>query len=1181
MVKNVTCVTSSTISVGGYCFTENIMNLTFSIINCISRVAGGTFTVSSPGSAVVINLFADTIITENPSEWAFEAFLVVPVPFVASKVGWASNFRGDTGTILNFVSFVAGCAFSIISPGSAVVADGCADTFSVESPSVWAFKTFLVVPVPFLASKVGWAFNFRGDTGTIFNFVSFVAGCAFSIISPGSAVVADGCADTFSVENPSEWAFEAFLVVPVPFLASEVGWASHFWQNASSILDFVTFVASSAFSIISPGSAVVTDGCADTFSVESPSVWAFKTFLVVPVPFLASKVGWAFNFRGDTGTIFNFVSFVAGCAFSIISPGSAVVADGCADTFSVENPSEWAFEAFLVVPVPFLASEVGWASHFWQNASSILDFVTFVASSASSIVTPSGAVVTDGCANSSGVESPSVWAFKTFLVVPVPFLASKVGWAFNFRGDTGTILNFVSFVAGCAFSIISPGSAVVADGCADTFSVENPSEWAFEAFLVVPVPFLASEVGWASHFWQNASSILDFVTFVASSASSIVTPSGAVVTDGCANSSGVESPSVWAFKTFLVVPVPFLASKVGWAFNFRGDTGTILNFVSFVAGCAFSIISPGSAVVADGCADTFSVENPSEWAFKTFLVVPVPFLASKVGWASNFRGDTGTIFNFVSFVAGCAFSIISPGSAVVADGCADTFSVENPSEWAFEAFLVVPVPFLASEVGWASHFWQNASSILDFVTFVASSASSIVTPSGAVVTDGCANSSGVESPSVWAFKTFLVVPVPFLASKVGWAFNFRGDTGTILNFVSFVAGCAFSIISPGSAVVADGCADTFSVENPSEWAFKAFLSIPIPCFTSKVGWAFNFRGDTGTILNFVSFVAGCAFSIISPGSAVVADGCADTFSVENPSEWAFEAFLVVPVPFLASEVGWASHFWQNASSILDFVTFVASSASSIVTPSGAVVTDGCANSSGVESPSVWAFKTFLVVPVPFLASKVGWAFNFRGDTGTILNFVSFVAGCAFSIISPGSAVVADGCADTFSVENPSEWAFKTFLVVPVPFLASKVGWASNFRGDTGTIFNFVSFVAGCAFSIISPGSAVVADGCADTFSVENPSEWAFEAFLVVPVPFLASEVGWASHFWQNASSILDFVTFETCCAFSVGSPSGAVVTDLFTNAIITENPSEWAFKTFLVVPVPFLASYIGWTFNIS
>ena len=130
----------------------------------------------------------------------------------------------------------------------------------------------MVIPVPFGAAEVSWAFNFRGDTGTILDFVSLVASSTFSVFSPSGAVVTHWGADSSLVEDPSLRAGEAFLVIPVPFGTAEVSWTLDGRQNAGSVLDFVSLVAGSAFSVISPGGAVVADRGANSSLVESPSV---------------------------------------------------------------------------------------------------------------------------------------------------------------------------------------------------------------------------------------------------------------------------------------------------------------------------------------------------------------------------------------------------------------------------------------------------------------------------------------------------------------------------------------------------------------------------------------------------------------------------------------------------------------------------------------------------------------------------------------------------------------------------------------------------------------------------------------------------------------------------------------------------------------------------------------------
>ena len=129
-------------------------------------------------------------------------------------------------------------------------------------------------------------------------------------------------------------------------------------------------------------SAVVRDGVASTIDLD-PSVRAFKTNLVIPVPSLASKVSGALGFISDAFSIDNGVSLVAGSAGSSGIVRGAVVRDGNASSINLD-PSGRAFKADSVVPVPGLAAEVFGLFNGVDHASITFDVVSLVASSAGS-----------------------------------------------------------------------------------------------------------------------------------------------------------------------------------------------------------------------------------------------------------------------------------------------------------------------------------------------------------------------------------------------------------------------------------------------------------------------------------------------------------------------------------------------------------------------------------------------------------------------------------------------------------------------------------------------------------------------------------------------------------------------------------------------------------------------------
>ena len=84
------------------------------------------------------------------------------------------------------------------------------------------------------------------------------------------------------------------------------------------------------------------------------------------------------------------------------------------------------------------------------------------------------------------------------------------------------------------------------------------------------------------------------------------------------------------------------------------------------------------------------------------MVVPVPKTTSRVGGLGVVGGreDTNSFFKIVSFEAGSTSSVISMRFALIRNGDADIFSVEDPLVGTFQAFLVVPVPDSASKISW-------------------------------------------------------------------------------------------------------------------------------------------------------------------------------------------------------------------------------------------------------------------------------------------------------------------------------------------------------------------------------------------------------------------------------------------------------------------------------------------------
>ena len=191
---------------------------------------------------------------------------------------------------------------------------------------------------------------------------------------------------------------------------------------------------------------------------------------------------------------------------------------------------------------------------------------------------------------------------------------------------------------------------------------------------------------------------------------------GAVVRNSntCSINHNVSSR---AFKTDSVVPIPSLASEIRWSFNCISNTFSVNNTVSFVASNTSSGFVVFGAVVRYWY--TYSIlEDKSEWAFKTHIIVPIPGLASEVWWSSNCISNTFSVNNTVSFVASNTSSGFVVFGAVVRNS--NTCSINhNVSSRAFKTDSVVPIPSLASEIRWSFNCISNTFSVNNTVSFVA------------------------------------------------------------------------------------------------------------------------------------------------------------------------------------------------------------------------------------------------------------------------------------------------------------------------------------------------------------------------------------------------------------------------------------------------------------------------------
>ena len=267
-----------------------------------------------------------------------------------------------------------------------------------------------------------------------------------------------------------------------------------------------------------------------------------------------------------------------------------------------------------------------------------------------------------------------------------------------------------------------------------------------------------------------------------------------------------------------------------------------------------------------------------------------------------------SIFKVVAFEAFSAVAIFSMDSAMIRDGDADSFSVEDPVIRASQADLVVPVPSGASKIGRSGGVGgrEDTLTIGKVVSLVARSTVTVVSMSSALIRDGHADIFSVSEIVLRASKTFLIVPVPFAtadAAGVG-SVESREDTLTVVQFVSFVARGAFTFFVVSSTLVRNGDADSVIVEEPVFRAGQASLVIPVPSGTSEVGGSgvVGGREDTLTVNEVIAFVARGAGSVLIVRSTLIRNNdTSGSFFVKDPSIRAGQANLVVPVPGSAAE----------------------------------------------------------------------------------------------------------------------------------------------------------------------------------------------------------------------------------------------------------------------------------------
>ncbi len=228
------------------------------------------------------------------------------------------------------------------------------------------------------------------------------------------------------------------------------------------------------------GVAVVIDGHAGLVRVEEPSLGAGKANLVLPVPASATDVSGAgvVEFGEEASSVLEVVAAVAGQAVALIVRGGALIGNRGADLVGVEEPSLGASEAFLAVPVPGSAADVGGVSivEIGEDAGTVLEVVSIEAGEASTTVIVRGALIGDRHADLISIENPVLGAGKADLIVPVPGSASGIGGLGVVRGreDAGTILKVITLEAAQAGTSAVGGSALIRNRHADLVGVEDP-----------------------------------------------------------------------------------------------------------------------------------------------------------------------------------------------------------------------------------------------------------------------------------------------------------------------------------------------------------------------------------------------------------------------------------------------------------------------------------------------------------------------------------------------------------------------------------------------------------------------------------------------------------------------------------------------------------------------------------
>jgi hypothetical protein len=1040
--------------------------------------------------------------------------------------GLAERVDGITNSIVDGIALVAWSTGSVLIVGVAVIINGHTGLVSIEEPSLGAGKAHLVLPVPAGTTDISGVgiVELGEETSSVLEVVSREAGQAVTLGISRGALVGNRSADLVGVEEPSLGAGKALLVVPIPGSASGVRGLGVIGgrEDASTILKVVSLEAGKASASAIRRSTLIGDGGADLVGVEDPVLGAGETDLIVPIPGGTSGISGlgVVRRREYTGSVLKIISLEAGQAGSLVVVGSTLIGNGHTDIVSIENPVLWAGKALLTVPVPGGTARVSGLGivERWENTGTILKVVSLEAGKASASAIRRSTLIGDGHADTVGVEDPIPWTGKTFLVVPVPSSASGVRGlgVVGLREYTGSVLKIVSLEAWGTGSLVVVGSTLIGNGHTDIVSIENPVLWASKALLVIPIPGGTARVSGLGIVGsrEDASTILKVVSLEAGKASASAIRRSTLIGDGHADTVGVEDPIPWTGKTFLVVPVPSSASGVRRLsiVGGREDAGSILDIIALVASKAVTLVVVGSTLIRDRHADVVLVEDPSEWAWQALLVVPVPGSAT---WVSGLSivgvGENAlSVLKVISLEAGKTGTSAVRWSTLIRNGHADLVSIENPVLWAGKADLTVPVPSSASGVSGLGIVVrrEDTDTILKVVSLEAWGTGSLVIMGGTEVGNRGADTVTVENPVLWAGETLLVVPVPGGASRVRGAslVELGEEASSVLKIVSLEAGQAVSSTVGRCALVRDGHAGTIGIGEPSLGAGKAFLVVPIPGSASGISRLGIVGGgeDTSSLLKVVSLEAGKAGTSAIRRSTLIGDGGADVVGVENPSVGAGKTFLVVPVPSSASGVSGLGvvGVGVEALSVLEIISLIAWGTVSTLVVGGTLVSNRHADFVLVESPSLRARETDLVLPVPISAAEIGRVSSVGRwvDTGSIDDIISTEAGEAGTGgLIECVALCADWSADSVLVEVGPIGTLSAGLTLPD--LAKQVAIGHNrdiIVLHTGSRADNVAVVALSAGTSLLPWWAEIGDGGANLLGIEEPSLGALGADSVVP-----------------------------------------------------------------------------------